>query len=162
MEELEIFSKRWPPPPPPLNGGPFVVGEIGAGLRPQYAENLGEVVLTLLRQRGGGSGWGGSHVRMAADMGQLPRDIFRRKDKIHDTGGDRALGHARELGRALLLGESNTALALDCPQAKCTVRGGSGKDDTNRLALVNLGQRLKEIVDRHMMLPGLEPVGQDQ
>ena len=44
---MEAFGQKLPPPHPPLNGGPFVVGEIGAGLRPQYAENLGEVVLTL-------------------------------------------------------------------------------------------------------------------
>ena len=52
---------------------------------------------------------------MLSQPGQFGGDPRRRQDKIHATGSDRTVRHARIFGGLFILGESDPAGRLDGP-----------------------------------------------
>ena len=146
------MHERHAAPEPALDSGPFVGCEVRAGVRPQQAEELVQIILVREHNAGRLPIRILLHVGMPADPAQLARNILRAEDEIHDPGRYRAARHAVVPGCALLLREGDAALRLDGPETSCAVRGGAGENHSDRAMLPDFRQRLEEFIHRHVRL----------
>ena len=87
-------------------------------------------------------------VALRADVRELLRDAIRGEDEIDRSRGDRRARHVGELGGPLVLGEGHAPFRLDRPQPERSVGQASGENDADRPALVGLGERPEEVIDR--------------
>ena len=85
---------------------------------------------------------------------------IRRKDVIHQPGGDRAARHVAELGRLRVLRDGQPAAAPDRPHPQGPVRAGPGKEDADRPLLPVFRQGAEEEVDGHPNAVLLDRLGQ--
>jgi hypothetical protein len=92
---------------------------------------------------------------MLRDAGQLLGDAHWWQNEIDASLHDGAMWHARESCRTLILDECNASLLLDLCQAQCPIGSGAREDDADGPTSVLLGQRSKEIIDRHVEPAGL-------
>ena len=97
---------------------------------------------------------------MARNSCQLGGDLGRRQDKIYTARRDRARRHAWVFRGILILGEADPAFRLDGLQSEGPISGGSGKDHPDRPILAVRSQRLKKIVDGHVLFARLSTLHQ--
>ncbi len=74
-------------------------------------------------------------------------DVFGRKDEVDAAAGDGGLGHAGLAGRVELLGDGDTADALEFTEGISTVAVEAGKNDGDELAGAMVCQRTQKNSD---------------
>ena len=90
----------------------------------------------------------GCQIRVGVDTAQFHGYFFRRKDKIHRTGRDRAVGHAAILSRSFILAKSSSEPAFDCPNSMRAIGCGPGQHDANGIGPLVRCQRFEKQVNR--------------
>lgn len=91
-------------------------------------------------------------MEMIGDCPKLPADCVGGQHKIDNAGGDRVSRHALELG-ASVLREGDPTCGFDCLESDGSVGRCSGKNDSDRVALLILGERGQEKVDWQITRP---------
>ena len=84
------------------------------------------------------------------ELGQLDQarsNVGHWQGNVDRPGADRAAGHAVVLRISGILGDRQPAVSLDRRQAGRSVGPRSAEDDTDRAAVVHLGERPEEVVD---------------
>ena len=128
-------------PDAPADGGELVVGEIDAeGAAQDLEDGLEQAGVGPREAPQGLCRLGFGDVGVASDPGQLPRDRLGRKDEIDDVRRDRALRHARVLGRLGILGERHAARGLDRGEPPRAVRCRARQDHADGLFAALLGK----------------------
>ena len=80
---------------------------------------------------------------------QNGRHVFDGQRVRRQTGGEGGLRHAFELRGIGPLHQHDSAVADDAPQSHRAIGAGARQNDADRLLLLILSERLKEMVDRH-------------
>ena len=96
-------------------------------------------------------------VGVPANTGKFLGDILGIEYEIDAPGRDSVVGHAGVLGRSFTLGKRDSTRRLDQVTSSCTIGGGARENDTDGLVVALVGQRLKELVDRHVHPAGEGP-----
>src|SRR5262245_5964611 len=97
---------------------------------------------------------------MAYESDQLSCDVFRLHHEVNATGSDSVSRHPAEFCRFVVLGADAAARRLDGPADIRPIRRRTGKNHADRLAPTLVRERLKELIDGHMLPAGQHPGAQ--
>lgn len=150
---------------PPQDRGALVAGEVEPRALAHEPEHIREALrgpgrLRLARALALGRP-PRDQVGVTAEARELAGDLGRGAAEVDAARGDRARGHAPELGRAGLLGHGDPARGLDRAQTLGAVDAGAGEDDADGLVPAVVGQRAEERVEREVQ-PGPLPPGDER
>ena len=119
-------------------GAVLIKGEIHSNASAQQGEDNMQLFVMIAEdsfqfRRGTGSGVSGSdlaqpEVWVAGNGDELTSQHIQREHEVDAIGSDRAGSHARETCRLFILGEGDTAFALDSLHAESAVGPGAGEE----------------------------------
>lgn len=147
FSRFSTFCRGHAPGNPAAYGSGPIFKEVHAGCRAQEQADFAEDVAAFLRRFGRPNGLRHCNIGMAAQPGELRRDLFGRQHKVHAPGRDGAHGHPGMPGRFFILHEGQAAFRLDGLQSPSAIRSGSGQDDANCRALPLIGKRTEKAID---------------
>ena len=155
LQELDIAFQRLDlidrhaPLDAAVDGAGLVVRKIVPGQSTQQDEDLFEGALGLGRRHAVGLVWFAESMNRIAHL--FSRHALGRQLKVHQAGGNRALGHAVVFARVGRLHHCHAALALDGTQSHGAVAAGAREHDANGAFVLVLCQRAKEKVNRQAL-----------
>src|SRR5258708_2391109 len=133
----------------------FVVGEVRAGGVANQEEQFSNVTIIPRWKSGRSSSIGGgdewARGLVPGNSREFGGNLARRQSKVDTSGGNRARRHTGIFGGCLILGKTNASLRLDSLQSEGPIGSGSGKNHANRRIFAVFRERLKKIVDGHVL-----------
>jgi hypothetical protein len=132
---------------PAGNRALLVIGEVNTGA--PFHQHIDSGERAAVRRRCGAVRFRNCHVT-GNEVLQFRGNIRRRQNEVDQPGGDRAAGHAVELGVILVLHDNQAPELLDSPGTAGAVTAGTGQDHPHRPFTGVFCKGAKKDVDRQV------------